>query len=126
MIVALVRDLLFATRIADAAFAAGRPFLRVDDPAQLPPPESVEVIFVDWGDRRAGWGTRLAAWLASSRDGRPRLVLFGPHADLDAHAAARGAGLGPMLARSKLLADLRTLLVPTPPAPPPLNRRSDA
>jgi hypothetical protein len=38
------------------------------------------------------------------------VVLFGPHTDLAAHAEARAAGLGPMLARSKLLADLPTLL----------------
>ena len=34
------------------------------------------------------------------------IILFGPHTDLDAHAAAREAGLGPMRARSALVAGL--------------------
>jgi hypothetical protein len=38
------------------------------------------------------------------------VILFGPHVDLDAHAAARDAGLGPMMARSKLLSSLGELL----------------
>ena len=39
-----------------------------------------------------------------------RVVLFGPHTDLAAHGAAREAGLGPMWARSKLVAELPDLL----------------
>jgi hypothetical protein len=38
------------------------------------------------------------------------VILFGPHGDLEAHAAARATGLGPMIARSKLVADLPTLV----------------
>jgi hypothetical protein len=37
-------------------------------------------------------------------------VLFGPHTDLDAHAAARDAGLGPMRARSAFFGALPELL----------------
>ena len=40
----------------------------------------------------------------------PRLILFGPHTDLEAHADARAAGLGPMWARSKLVAELQALM----------------
>ena len=40
-----------------------------------------------------------------------RVVVFGPHTDLEAHAAARAAGIGPMMARSKLVTSLAELLV---------------
>lgn len=103
----VARDLIIATRIADACAAAGLPAVRVDTPADLPPADSVGVVLVDWSAREPGWGERLAAWCASAPEHeRPRLVLFGPHTDLEAHAAARVAGLAPMLARSKLVADL--------------------
>jgi hypothetical protein len=107
----LARDLLIASRIAAAAERAGLPFTRVDDPGDLPPPGEVALLLVDWGDRAADWGERVAAWCVDAPEStRPRVLLFGPHVDLVAHAAARAAGLGPMLARSKLVADLPALL----------------
>jgi hypothetical protein len=107
----LARDLMIASRIAAAAERAGVPFSRVDDPAGLPPANEVRLLLVDWGDRAADWGERITAWCANAPESaRPRILLFGPHVDLGAHAAARSAGLGPMLARSKLVADLPGLL----------------
>ncbi len=47
----------------------------------------------------------------------PRLILYGPHTDLVAHAAASAAGLGPMLARSKLVASLPSLFDGAPARP---------
>lgn len=106
----LARDLMIASRIAAAAEHAGVPFTRVGDPADLPPPTQVRLLLVDWGDRAADWGERLSSWCADAPESaRPRVLLFGPHVDLEAHAAARSAGLGPMCARSKLVADLPTL-----------------
>ena len=107
----LARDLMIASRIAAAAEHAGVPFLRVADPADLPPPAELRLLLVDWGDRGADWGDRIAAWCTGAPESaRPRVILFGPHVDIGAHAAARAAGLGPMLARSKLVADLLALL----------------
>jgi hypothetical protein len=104
-------DLMIATRISDAASAAGREVIRVDSPADLPPADSVAVAFVDWAAREPGWGAWLAAWSTSAPESsRPRLVVFGPHTDRAAHDDARAAGLGPMLARSKLVADLPRLV----------------
>lgn len=101
---------MIASRIAAAAERAGVPFARCDDPATLPPHTQVRLLLVDWGDRAADWGERIAAWCAGApEDASPRVLLFGPHVDLAAHAAARSAGLGPMLGRSKLVADLPTL-----------------
>jgi hypothetical protein len=82
----------------------------VDDPADLPPPVPEAVAFVDWGSRRPDWGASLGAWVASAGSARPRLVVFGPHTDVEAHRAARIAGIGPMIARSKLVASLSEFL----------------
>jgi len=97
----VVSDLLLFSKIEAAASAAGASLLRADEPTDLP--AGLDLILVDWSARRPSW-TDLLAQL----DG-PRLILFGPHTDLEAHAAARDAGLGPMWARSKLVADLPTL-----------------
>lgn len=110
-VVLIGRDLLFGSRIADAAARAGREFLRVDDPAGLPPPSSVTLVLVDWAERRPDWAERLSVWYAlAPESATPRLVLFGPHTDLAAHADARAAGLGPMWARSKLVAELSSVV----------------
>jgi hypothetical protein len=102
-------DLLMATRIGDAAVRAGLDVVRLDDPARLPPADDVAVAFVDWSFRQPGWGDAIALWRDAAAVA-PRIVLFGPHTDVAAHHAARSAGIGPMLARSKLILDLPTLL----------------
>ena len=107
----LTRDLMIASRIIDAGSRAGTTVVRVEAPDALPPPGSLRLLFVDWGNRAADWAARLPKWCADAPESeRPRLVLFGPHTDLAAHAEARAAGLGPMLARSRLIAELPRLL----------------
>jgi hypothetical protein len=101
-VAAVVSDLLLFSKIETAASAAGATLVRVDEPARLP--AEVDLVLVDWSTRRPDWAATLAAL-----DG-PRVVLFGPHTDLAAHADARASGLGPMWARSKLVAELRRLL----------------
>lgn len=109
----LARDLMIASRIAAAAEHAGVPFIRVEDPDALPSVASVHLLLVDWADRAPEWGARVGEWCAGAPESaKPRVVLFGPHVDLEAHATARASGLGPMVARSKLVADLPTLLAP--------------
>jgi hypothetical protein len=110
-VVLLARDLMIASRVEVAAEHAGVPFLRVSDPADLPPPMDVRLLLVDWGDRGPDWGDRIRAWGGDAAGPAAlRVVIFGPHVDLEAHAAARAAGLGPMLARSKLVGALPALL----------------
>jgi hypothetical protein len=106
----LGRDLIIASRITAAADRAGVSVTQFDDPSDLPPASDVALLLVDWGDRGPDWGERISAWCVSAPESdRPRVLLFGPHLDLEAHAAARAAGLGPMRARSKLVADLPSL-----------------
>ena len=106
-VVYLGRDLMMGSRIAAAADAMGAEFLRIDAPSQLPDPRTVARVYVDWSEREETWGPAVRAWCQDAPDtSGPRVVLFGRHTDLEAHQAARLAGLGPMLARSKLVADL--------------------
>lgn len=100
----VIDDLMLYSRIDAAAAAAGATLARVSSPGELP--DGLDLVLVDWSARRPDWVDALAAL-----DG-PQLILFGPHIDLEAHAAARAAGLGPMWARSKLVADLPTLMRP--------------
>jgi hypothetical protein len=107
----VARDLMIASRIADAGARAGVEVRRFDDPGQLTSDAELTLVLVAWDERRPDWGERLVTWCAAARQsGQPRVVLFGPHTDLAAHAEARATGLGPMWARSKLLSALPTLL----------------
>jgi hypothetical protein len=100
--------LITASRITEALARAVSELRRVEDPVDLPPAGSVDLLLVDWGDRRPDWGSRLTAWRTSApASAVPRVIVFGPHSDLAAHADARGAGLAPMWARSRLFAELR-------------------
>ena len=112
MTVAVVsRDLMIATRIADAGARAGVDVRRYDDPSQLPSAAELSLVLVAWDEREPDWGSALVAWCADApQSAQPRVVLFGPHTDLAAHAEARVVGLGPMWARSKLLAEIPDLL----------------
>jgi len=105
-VAAVVADLMLFSRIEAVATAAGASLLRVDSPADLPEGAVFDLVLVDWSARRPEWTDALRMRTAS------RVILFGPHTDLDAHAAAREAGLGPMWARSKLVAELPMLMVP--------------
>jgi len=109
LVAIVAKDLIIATRIADTAQSAGHEVVRVDDPTDLPPADRVAMAFVDWSIREPGWGDDLVAWRSRAAD-PPRLVVFGPHTDVEAHHAARSAGIGPMLARSKLVTTLADLL----------------
>jgi hypothetical protein len=99
-----------ATRIESAVADAGGTFIRRDDPAELPSASEVDLLVVDWGFRRDDWGDRLTAWRSAGSSPTPRIVLFGPHTDLQAHQAAKTSGLGPMRARSALFLGLPDLL----------------
>ncbi len=90
--------------------AAGGEMARIDDPASLPPAATVDLLVVDWGARQPGWDAAIARWRGSAAESAPRVILFGPHTDLAAHADARAAGLGPMRARSAFFSSLPDLL----------------
>lgn len=104
-VAAVVSDLMFYSRIEAAAAAAGASLVRVDSPADLPDTnEALDLVLVDWSARSRDWADTLRGRTAC------RVILFGPHTDLESHAAARESGLGPMWARSKVLSALPKLL----------------
>lgn len=106
-VVFLGRDLIFASRVAAAAERHETDFRRIDTPVELPPPAAVRLLLVDWAERQPEWAEAIVGWAGQ---GGPRVIVFGPHTDLAAHAAARDAGIGPMWARSKLFSSLDALL----------------
>ena len=87
-VAAVVTDLMLYSRIESAARVAGVELARVDTPAGIPP--GADLVLVDWSAREPGWTEPLQVLNGA------RVILFGPHVDLDAHAAAKAAGLGPM------------------------------
>lgn len=102
-VAAVISDLMLYSRIEGAAAAAGASLVRVDSPADLP--ADLDLVLVDWSARQPDWADTL-------RDRtRSRVILFGQHTDLAAHADARAAGLGPMWARSKLITELPSLVL---------------
>jgi hypothetical protein len=86
--------------------------VRVDRPDQLPPAAGVRLLLVDWGSRDPSWAEAIRRWRddAAGPVANTTIVVFGPHTDLEAHAAAREAGIGPMKARSALFAALPGML----------------
>lgn len=107
-VAAVVSDLMLFSRIEAAAAVSGASLLRADAPSDLPADPPADLVLVDWSARAPDWADALATWRASAPSAR--VILFGPHTDLEAHAAARDARLGPMWARSRLVAELPTLL----------------
>ncbi|MCA1588160.1 MAG: hypothetical protein LC744_05810 [Chloroflexi bacterium] len=91
-----------------AASVTGAPLLRADSPSDLPTDPPADLVLVDWSARAPDWADALATLRAATPSAR--VILFGPHTDIEAHAAARDARLGPMWARSKLVAELPALL----------------
>lgn len=106
-ICALAPELIAASRIEEAAARARVDFVRADSIDDLPV-KSVDLLLVDWGSRGPDWGERLSQWRATSPTAR--IVVFGPHSDMDSHAAATRHGLGPMMARSRLFNRLDDLI----------------
>ena len=105
---AVVDDLMLYSRIDAAASTRNAELVRVSTPSELP--TGLDLVLVDWSARRPDWTGALRAYA----DEGARVILFGRHTDLAAHADARAAGLGPMWARSKLVAELDALFHPAP------------
>ena len=106
-VAAVISDLMLYSRIEAATSAAGASLVRVDSPSGLS--DDLDLVLVDWSARRPDWTHALRARTGS------RVILFGQHTDLEAHADARAAGLGPMWARSKLVSGLSALIPPRGP-----------
>jgi hypothetical protein len=99
---AVIDDLMLYSRIDAAAAEADAFLVRASSPSELP--DDLDLVLVDWSARQP-------TWVDALRNSDARVILFGRHTDLEAHADARAAGLGPMWARSKLVSELSSVLV---------------
>ena len=104
-VAAVMSDLMLFSRIDAVATASDAVVTRVDSPADLP--DDLDLVLVDWSARGSRWADALR-----DRTGNARVILFGRHTDLEAHAEARAASLAPMWARSKLVLELPELVKP--------------
>ena len=113
MIVSIVDDLLFGSKIRAAADAAGRPvtFVRrgadVGAALRATPPS---LVIVDLGQPGAADAIRVAR----SLDGAPiQIIAFASHVRADLIAEGRAAGADRVLARSAFVAELPALVAAT-------------
>jgi hypothetical protein len=105
---ALVRDLLFASKISAAAQSAGVPLRILRDPAHLATTPG-HLLLVDLN--QPGATEAAGAWLAAATESNPRRVVgFVSHTDTAAIASARSAGLTEILARGTFVQLLPNLL----------------
>jgi hypothetical protein len=103
-ILIFVRDLMFSTRIVEAARAAGVPFKVIRKPEALPA-EAGRVLFVDLNQEGAIDAAQ--AWKAASGG---RAVGFVSHVDTEAIARANAAGIDQILSRGQFTQVLPSLL----------------
>lgn len=103
-ILALVRDLLFASRISATARAINRQAKIIREPAQLAN-ETGNLLIVDLN--LAGAVEAAAAWKASSER---QVVGFVSHVDAQTIAKVRGLGIDRVMARSHFVEVLPKLL----------------
>jgi len=109
-ILALAPDLFFASRLRSLAESAGRSIQVVESLPRLEEELTAyrpALVLIDLGAR--GIDAPSAVRLAK-RAGVPRVVVFGPHKDLDARAAALAAGADRWLTNQNLMTTFASLL----------------
>lgn len=113
MILAVVTDLMFSSRIRAAASAVGA------DVRFARPPEDVadtvrrlrpDMLLLDLNDRSVDAVATVARLKSDPETSKTRIVGFVSHVQADVVAAARGAGIDEVLARSAFVARLPVLL----------------
>jgi CheY-like chemotaxis protein len=111
-VLALLDDLLFLSRIREAARGAGAEVRPVRRPAQLVDAvrSGSRLVLVDADSSRLPWVDALSALRAEGLHDRVRAVAFFSHVRADRAEAARAAGCDPVLARSAFVKELPGLL----------------
>ncbi len=125
-ILALVDDLLFLSRVREAARGSDVAVRPVRRPAQLVEGvrDGSRLVLVDADSSRLPWADSLAALRGEGLDGTVKAVAFFSHVDVDRAQAARAAGCEPVLPRSAFLKALPGLIAESA-APPPTPRMED-
>ena len=102
-IIALVPDLMFATRIEDAAKCLGYPIRLIDAPEEI---ERAHPALVIVALDVPGWERAVA----SAKRAGARVLAFGSHKNVATMVAAKNAGCDHVVARSLMAAELPNLL----------------
>lgn len=112
-VVALVRDLVFASRIREAAKAAGVPVItvgRAEDLLERARDRPPRIILVDLDASAADPPELIARLKGDPATAATRVVAFVAHVNRDAAIAARHAGADRVLARSAFVRELPALM----------------
>lgn len=112
-VVALVADLLFASRIRGAAAAVGVRVQTVGTPAALRKAVAdarPRLVLVDLDARVGDAPAAIAEVKGEAGEGAVRIVAFGSHLERDALLAARSAGADRVMARSAFVRELPAIL----------------
>jgi hypothetical protein len=113
-VLALVRDLMFASRITAAGRSQGVSVRLLREPGQLDGVPG-RLLLVDLN--QDGTIPAAAAWKQRTQG---QVVGFVSHVDTATIETARAAGIDRIMARSGFVAGLNHLLAPTSPTSPPL------
>jgi|SRR5579883_2048324 DNA-binding response OmpR family regulator len=122
-ILALEPDLFFSSRLRSLSESMGRSIQIVDSLARFEAEvvaHRPSLVLIDLGASRID---APAAVRSAKKQGVPLIVVFGPHKDLAARAAALAAGADRWLTNQNLLTSLTSLLG-TSPADPHLRNRA--
>jgi len=105
MVVAMVRDLIFATKIRSTGAALG---VEVRSARGAADAAGASLVLIDIDDDEIDLEGTIRALLAA--EPRPRIVAFGSHVNAERIRAARAAGADEVLPRSALVAKLPGLI----------------
>jgi len=117
-VIALVDDLLFASRIREAARGAGVEVrtLRRSEEVSAALRAGSPLLLVDADSDRLQWAETIAAVRADASLAAVPIVAFFSHVHADRAAAARAAGASRTLARSAFVQELPRLLAAAAPS----------
>jgi CheY-like chemotaxis protein len=118
-LIALVDDLMFLSRIREAARVAGIEVCAVRGEADLVAAARREgrLVLVDADSERLPWRAALAALRAEPASAALPVIAFVSHVRADLAAAARAAGASRVLARSAFVLELPELVARARAAP---------
>jgi DNA-binding NarL/FixJ family response regulator len=112
-VAALVQDLFFSSRIADAVKRTGRPAIieaKPDAFVQRVRAGAPILVLIDLGIRGADWESAVARLRADAATNDVAILAFGPHRDLAARDRALAVGCAEVVANSKLVTDLPNII----------------
>ncbi len=110
-IIAVVDDLLFLSRIREAALRAGSEVVQARDPAALlAAARTARLVLVDADSDRIAWPQAIAALRADPALAEIPVVAFLSHVAADRAALARAAGIRRVLSRAAFVRELPGLL----------------